>query len=56
MNRQQLQWGLADNLERAKAFYRDLFGWKMERFPGPIEYWHLDTGGPDAAPDGTYAR
>jgi predicted enzyme related to lactoylglutathione lyase len=42
----------ADNVERAKGFYRDLFGWKMEQFPGPHEYWHLDTGGADASPDG----
>jgi uncharacterized protein len=42
----------ADDLERAKTFYRELFGWKIEKFPGPMEYWHLDTGGPDASPDG----
>lgn len=42
----------ADDLERARKFYGDLFGWKMERFPGPSEYWHADTGGPDASPDG----
>jgi predicted enzyme related to lactoylglutathione lyase len=42
----------ADNVERAKAFYSGLFGWKTDKMPGPIEYWHLDTGGPDASPDG----
>src|SRR5258706_12122612 len=42
----------ADNPERAKSFYADLFGWKIEKFPGPMEYWHLDTGGADASPDG----
>ena len=42
----------ADNVERAKSFYRDLFGWNIEKFPGPMDYWHLDTGGPDASPDG----
>jgi predicted enzyme related to lactoylglutathione lyase len=25
----------ADNTERAKNFYGDLLGWKIERFPGP---------------------
>jgi len=42
----------ADNLERARNFYNQLFGWKMEKFPGPKEYWHIDTGGADASPDG----
>jgi len=42
----------ADNVERAKSFYGALFGWKIEKFPGPMEYWHIDTGGPDAAADG----
>jgi len=42
----------ADNLERARNFYGELFGWKMEKFPGPMEYWHIDTGGSDDSPDG----
>ena len=42
----------ADNVERAKSFYGALFGWKIEKFPGPMDYWHIDTGGADAAPDG----
>jgi predicted enzyme related to lactoylglutathione lyase len=42
----------ADDLGRAKTFYGELFGWKLQQFPGPIEYWHIDTGGPDASPDG----
>ena len=42
----------ADNVERAKAFYADLFGWKIEKFPGPMEYWHIDTGGANDTPDG----
>ncbi len=42
----------ADNVERAKSFYGELFGWKMEKFPGPMEYWHIDTGGGDDTPDG----
>ena len=42
----------ADNVERAKAFYGQLFGWKIEKFPGPMEYWHVDTGGSDDSPDG----
>ena len=37
---------------RARSFYSSLFGWKLEKFPGPKEYWHIDTGGEDASPDG----
>ena len=42
----------ADNVERAKKFYGELFGWNIEKFPGPMEYWHIDTGGGDDSPDG----
>src|SRR5437868_4795485 len=43
----------ADNPDRAKKFYRDLFGWKIEKFPAAVqEYWHIDTGGSDDVPDG----
>ena len=46
----------ADDVERSKKFYNDLFGWKIERWPGtddskltsaatgqPIEYWIVTT-------------
>jgi predicted enzyme related to lactoylglutathione lyase len=42
----------ADDVDRAKGFYGELFGWKIEKFPGPMDYWHIDTGGQDASPDG----
>ncbi len=42
----------ADDVGRARTFYSKLFGWKLNKFPMPMEYWHIDTGGPDAAPDG----
>jgi len=42
----------ADNVERAKKFYSELFGWKIEKFPGVTDYWHIDTGGADETPDG----
>jgi predicted enzyme related to lactoylglutathione lyase len=42
----------ADNPERAKKFYSSLFGWKIEKFPGMSDYWHIDTGGGDQTPDG----
>jgi uncharacterized protein len=42
----------ADDVARAKTFYSKLFGWKIKKFPGPMEYWHIDTGGSDDSPDG----
>ncbi len=42
----------ADNIERARKFYVELFGWKIEKFPGVDDYWHIDTGGADDTPDG----
>jgi predicted enzyme related to lactoylglutathione lyase len=42
-----------DNIARAKSFYTKLFGWKIKKFPGmKMPYWHIDTGGADASPDG----
>ena len=34
----------ADDPERAVAFYRKVFGWKIEKWQGPIEYWLITTG------------
>ena len=42
----------ADKVERARKFYKALFGWKINKLPGGMEYWHIDTGGADASPDG----
>jgi uncharacterized protein len=43
----------ADNVERAKAFYGNLFGWKIEKLAGAAKpYWHINTGGGDDTPDG----
>jgi uncharacterized protein len=42
----------ADDVERAKKFYSDLFGWKIEKWPGmdsgnssspDMEYWMITT-------------
>lgn len=33
-----------DNLERTAAFYRDVFGWKIDKWEGPVEYWLVTTG------------
>lgn len=34
----------ADEVDRAKTFYQDLFGWKFEQFPG-MDYWSITTSG-----------
>ncbi len=33
----------ADEMERAKKFYTELFGWKIEKHPGPMEYYGITT-------------
>ena len=37
----------ADNVERAKKFYSELFGWEFSAPPGFEEYWVFDTGDPE---------
>ena len=33
----------ADDPERAKKYYTELFGWKMEKPPGQMEYYLVET-------------
>lgn len=33
-----------DDPEKTAAFYRDVFGWKVEKWDGPVEYWLVTTG------------
>jgi predicted enzyme related to lactoylglutathione lyase len=35
----------ADNPDRAVEFYTRHFGWKMDKWNGPMEYWTIQTGG-----------
>ena len=39
----------ADDPDRAVKFYRNVFGWKTERYAGPMDYWLITTG-PDTEP------
>lgn len=39
----------SDDPERAIGFYGEVFGWKFEKWEGPMEYW-LVTTGPDDEP------
>jgi uncharacterized protein len=34
----------ADNPERAVEFYSEIFGWKFQKWEGPMEYWLIETG------------
>lgn len=37
----------ADDIERASKFYEDVFGWKIEKWSGPFDYWLIKTGEPN---------
>jgi predicted enzyme related to lactoylglutathione lyase len=39
----------ADDTGRAVKFYGTVFGWKAEKWHGPMEYWMITTG-PDDKP------
>jgi uncharacterized protein len=39
----------ADDPARASAFYSNVFGWKFDKWDGPMEYWLITTG-PDGQP------
>jgi predicted enzyme related to lactoylglutathione lyase len=47
----------ADDPQRAVGFYEKVFGWKITRWEGPMEYWLISTG-PEDEPgiDGGLAR
>lgn len=34
----------ADEPDRAVNFYRDVFGWKTQKWEGPQDYWLFSTG------------
>ena len=34
----------AENPERAAKFYTKVFGWKIEKWKGPMDYWMVTTG------------
>ena len=33
----------AEDVEKMKKFYSELFGWRIYRCPGPVEYWMIET-------------
>jgi uncharacterized protein len=42
----------ADDPERAAQFYRDVFGWTIEKWDGPMEYWNVMTAEKDSTEPG----
>lgn len=43
----------ADDTERAAQFYRDVFGWNIEKYPGlEWEYWFIITAPKESADAG----
>lgn len=38
----------AKDPQKIARFYQDVFGWTIEKWPGPVEYWLVMTG-----PEGT---
>jgi predicted enzyme related to lactoylglutathione lyase len=34
----------AEKPDRAVKFYEKVFGWKVEKWSGPVEYWLITTG------------
>ncbi|NIT35178.1 MAG: VOC family protein [candidate division Zixibacteria bacterium] len=43
--------------ERAVQFYENVFGWKIEKWEGPMEYWLVTTGeAPEPGIDGAIMR
>lgn len=37
----------ADEPERAVNFYNKIFGWQINKWGGPTEYWEIKTGEPN---------
>ncbi len=43
--------------DRASAFYRDLFGWEIQKWDGPAEYWLVNSASlGDIGIDGGFMR
>ncbi len=44
----------ANDIEKLRQFYEEVFGWKITQVPGPIEYWLIQTV--PVEPDGKLIR
>jgi predicted enzyme related to lactoylglutathione lyase len=34
----------ANDPEKVASFYKEIFGWKVTKWEGPVEYWLVETG------------
>jgi len=47
----------ADDPERAVKFYQKVFGWEIQKWGGPVDYWLIKTGEPkEPGIDGAITR
>jgi uncharacterized protein len=46
----------ADDPQRAVAFYEKIFGWKINKWDGPADYWLVMTGEDEPGIDGGIGR
>jgi len=46
----------ANDPEKLASFYTQLFGWKIEKRPGPMEYWRITMGESEAGVNGGLMR
>jgi predicted enzyme related to lactoylglutathione lyase len=47
----------ADDPKRAVQFYKKVFGWKINKWKGPMDYWMVATGkSPEPGIDGAIMR
>ena len=37
---------MCEHPEKVSKFYRDVFGWNIQKWEGPMEYWLVSTGDP----------
>jgi len=37
----------AERPEKAAEFYTKVFGWKIQKWDGPVDYWLVSTGSPE---------
>lgn len=35
---------VTSDFEKTATFYRAVFGWKVEKWEGPVDYWLIDSG------------
>lgn len=46
----------ADDPERLGRFYGEAFGWTVQKWDGPMDYWFLMTGEGEPGIDGAFAK